>query len=154
MQIYFASCPSAELVKIGTSSNVLSRMRQLKAHIGAPVELIGVVAGNRSTEQSIHNALKQYRHDGEWYQDCQVVRAAIQNCFNNFQRVEPITEPRQPPVFGRVCKAIWPTKTAEQLAAAVGCSVRAAAYEISGEREPSAKSLAVVFNKMVYGHQR
>ncbi len=50
------------------------------------------------------------------------------------------------PIFGRVCKAIWPTKTAEQLAAAVGCGVRAAAYEISGEREPSARSVAVVVN--------
>lgn len=48
------------------------------------------------------------------------------------------------PIFGKVCKAIWPTKTAEQLAAAVGCSVRAAAYEISGEREPSARSVAVI----------
>lgn len=53
------------------------------------------------------------------------------------------------PTFGRVCKAIWPTKTAEHLAALVKCSVRAAAYEISGEREPSAHSLRVVFNEIV-----
>ena len=51
-------------------------------------------------------------------------------------------------IFGRVCKAIWPVKTAEQLAAAVGCSVRAAAYEISGEREPSARSIAVIVVKI------
>jgi hypothetical protein len=48
------------------------------------------------------------------------------------------------PIFGRVCKAIWPHKTAEQLASRVGCAVRTAAYEISGEREPSARSLTVV----------
>lgn len=53
------------------------------------------------------------------------------------------------PIFGRVCKAIWPLKTAEYLAAAVGCSVRAAAYEISGEREPSAESLVVVIRAIV-----
>lgn len=47
--------------------------------------------------------------------------------------------------FGIVCKALWPFKTAEELAALVGCAVRTASYEISGEREPSAKSLAVVF---------
>lgn len=47
--------------------------------------------------------------------------------------------------FGKVCKAIWPTKTAEQLAAAAGYkSVRAAAYEISGEREPSARAIAAI----------
>ena len=53
------------------------------------------------------------------------------------------------PAFGRVCKALWPHKTAEELASRVGCSVRAAAYEISGEREPSAHSLRVVFNEII-----
>ena len=46
--------------------------------------------------------------------------------------------------FGRVCKALWPFKTAEELASRVGCAVRTAAYEISGEREPSARSVAVI----------
>jgi hypothetical protein len=50
--------------------------------------------------------------------------------------------------FGRVCKALWPFKTAEELAARVGCSVRAAAYEISGEREPGARSVAVIVNEI------
>lgn len=49
--------------------------------------------------------------------------------------------------FGKCCKTLWPFKTAEQLAALVGCSVRAAAYEISGEREPSRKSIMVFMNK-------
>lgn len=46
--------------------------------------------------------------------------------------------------FGKVCKALWPLKTAEHLAAQIGCSVRAAAYEISGEREPSAQSILAI----------
>jgi hypothetical protein len=46
--------------------------------------------------------------------------------------------------FGRACKGLWPIKTAEELAFRVGCSVRAAAYEISGEREPSGRSIAAV----------
>ena len=50
--------------------------------------------------------------------------------------------------FGKHCKVIWPTKTAEHLALAVGCSVRAAAYELSGERPPSDKSMLVVINKI------
>jgi len=50
--------------------------------------------------------------------------------------------------FGRHCKVEWPTKTAEHLALAVGCSVRAAAYEISGERPPSDKSMLVLINKI------
>ena len=50
------------------------------------------------------------------------------------------------PNFGKVCKALWPLKTAEHLAALIGCSVRAAAYEISGEREPSAQSILAVLD--------
>lgn len=52
-------------------------------------------------------------------------------------------------IFGKVCKVIWPFKTAEQLAAKAGCSVRAAAYELSGEREPSVHSLRAVINALV-----
>lgn len=44
--------------------------------------------------------------------------------------------------FGRAWKGIFPIKAAEELAARAGCSVRAAAYELSGEREPSARSIA------------
>ena len=50
--------------------------------------------------------------------------------------------------FGKHCKLIWPSKTAEHLALAVGCSVRAAAYELSGERPPSDKTMLVVINEI------
>lgn len=51
--------------------------------------------------------------------------------------------------FGRAWKGLYPTKSAEELAARVGCAVRTAAYEISGEREPSARSIAVLINEIV-----
>ena len=47
-------------------------------------------------------------------------------------------------LFGRACKGMWPHKTAEELAALSGCSVRAAAYQISGESEPSARSIHAI----------
>lgn len=50
--------------------------------------------------------------------------------------------------FGKVCKALWPFKTAEELATRVGCSPRAASYEISGERHPSAQSLLAVMREI------
>jgi len=46
--------------------------------------------------------------------------------------------------FGRACKGMWPVKTAEELATLVGCSVRTAAYYISGEQEPSARAIKAV----------
>lgn len=52
------------------------------------------------------------------------------------------------PIFGRVCKVIWPTKTAEGLASEAGCSVRAAAYQISGEHPPSDRAMLVVINEI------
>ena len=47
-------------------------------------------------------------------------------------------------LFGRACKGMWPHKTAEELAALSGCSVRAAAYQISGESKPSAESIHAI----------
>ncbi len=46
--------------------------------------------------------------------------------------------------FGLACKGMWPHKTAEELAARSGCTVRAAAYQISGESEPSARSINAI----------
>jgi hypothetical protein len=46
--------------------------------------------------------------------------------------------------FGRACKGLWPYKTAEELATRAKCGVRAAAYELSGDREPSGRSIAAV----------
>lgn len=46
--------------------------------------------------------------------------------------------------FGKAWKALFPVKAAEALAAATGMSVRAAAYELSGEREASARSIAAI----------
>jgi hypothetical protein len=51
--------------------------------------------------------------------------------------------------FGRVCKALWPIKTSEELASRVGCAVRTAAYEIAGEREPSARSVAAIITEIL-----
>lgn len=50
------------------------------------------------------------------------------------------------PAFGAACKGIWPEYTAESLAALVGCSVRSAAYQISGEQEPSARAIQALNN--------
>ncbi len=46
--------------------------------------------------------------------------------------------------FGNVCRHLWPHKTAENLAATAGISVRSAYYEISGRQRPSAESQAAV----------
>ena len=51
--------------------------------------------------------------------------------------------------FGTVCKALWPYKTAEELASRTGFGVRAAGYEISGERHPSAQSIKAIIDEII-----
>src|SRR6185312_8976638 len=53
------------------------------------------------------------------------------------------------PAFGRACKGVWPTKTAEMLASVAGCSVRAAAYQLSGDSDPSMECLYALFTVIV-----
>jgi hypothetical protein len=43
--------------------------------------------------------------------------------------------------FGIAWRAIFPIKAKEELAVRAGMSVRAASYELAGEREPSPQSL-------------
>lgn len=43
--------------------------------------------------------------------------------------------------FGAAWKGIFQLKAAEELAARTGCSVRAAAYQLTGESEPSARAI-------------
>jgi hypothetical protein len=53
------------------------------------------------------------------------------------------------PYFGKFCKAVRDFKTAEWLAEKTNCSVRTAAYQISGEHLPSPESIALMVNIMV-----
>jgi transcriptional regulator with XRE-family HTH domain len=51
--------------------------------------------------------------------------------------------------FGRAWKGIFPHKPAEELAARVGCTIRTASYELSGERHPSAQSIKALMDVVV-----
>lgn len=50
--------------------------------------------------------------------------------------------------FAIACKALHPHKTAEWLASGTRQSVRAAAYELSGDREPSMRSLVFLMTEI------
>lgn len=53
------------------------------------------------------------------------------------------------PGFGRACRGLWPHKTAEELASRAKCSIRAAAYQISGEHRPSDRSIRAIMNEII-----
>lgn len=146
--VYFAM--QAKRIKIGIAANVQSRLLNLQSDTGGPVELIASVAGTPALERALHMKLKAHRIEGEWFHDCPEVRAAIQNSLNNFPAAPDRTERlRTAKNFGVVCRALWPVKTAEELASRVGCSVRCAFGQLSGEREPSARSILVVLTEII-----
>ncbi len=142
-EIYFASCPPIEMIKVGISRNATLRVRQLGTNIGHPLDLIGLIEGDRHIEQSIHNSLRPYRHDGEWYHDIPPVRATIQNCFNNFKKIEPAPI-RRYTAFASVARVLWPDKTAAKLAEISGTNERTARRWLIGQVEPPAIIVAAI----------
>ena len=55
-------------------------------------------------------------------------------------------------VLSDVARTIWASKTAENLAACIGCSVRGAARYLSGEREWSGDALAAIVAEILRRH--
>lgn len=53
-----------------------------------------------------------------------------------------------PPKFGAVCRLLWPSKTAAQLASIARRDERTAKRWLSGEYEPPVVVLVAVINKM------
>lgn len=51
--------------------------------------------------------------------------------------------------FGKVARALWPHKTAAELAFRAQVTERAAKYWLSGDREPSASAIAAVVAEML-----
>ena len=49
--------------------------------------------------------------------------------------------------FGAAWKGLYPFKAAEELAHRTGCSLRTASYQLSGEHEPSARSICALVNE-------
>lgn len=75
-RIYFISdgCGS---VKIGITADVSRRLGNLSSANPGTLVLLGEVQGDRSQERQLHCALADYRVSGEWFRDCETVRALI-----------------------------------------------------------------------------
>lgn len=54
----------------------------------------------------------------------------------------------EPTRFAMVVRALWPEKTAVELAVRAKCGLGTAKHWLAGEREPSIKALAVVFDEI------
>lgn len=83
MSVYF--CRVGRYIKIGNSCNPWKRARSYFYGAGhphdidwsQPMEMLGIVYGERDEEQEIHAALADHCMHGEWFADCEAVRDFI-----------------------------------------------------------------------------
>jgi hypothetical protein len=55
-------------------------------------------------------------------------------------------------VLSEISRTLWPTNTAANIAALVGCSVRAAERYLGGQREWSGDAIAVIVSEILKRH--
>lgn len=65
--VYVAQRDSDDAVKVGWTSNIEQRLRDLRKEAGAAVCLVGALPGDKPRELRIHKALEGHRIEGEWY---------------------------------------------------------------------------------------
>lgn len=65
-------------IKVGFADNVERRLKEFRTAIPSFVRL-GSMEGSRGHERAIHLALKDYRIEGEWFEDCPFVRSFLTN---------------------------------------------------------------------------
>ena len=100
--VYFVQSVEGGPVKIGETSNLQQRMKDLQQ--ATPLKLLHALPGDRECEQWIHRELKQHRQFGEWFTPHQEVFGLIAEAQRlNFATIEQARE-RYVPL--RIRKAI------------------------------------------------
>ena len=77
-EVYFIEAVGADRVKIGVSSDVGKRFRQLAASFPGPLRLLGKAAGGRAREASLHRRLANFHIGGEWFHLTCGIRSVVQ----------------------------------------------------------------------------
>ena len=78
--VYFITIgsPYVTHVKIGyTSKNPFSRMKDLQTGCPFKMYMLGFLVGNMGQEKELHNVLKEYRREGEWFEYSDYVASII-----------------------------------------------------------------------------
>jgi len=76
--VYFFAFHEIGRIKVGVSSNVEQRLRDLSSEQRCEGEILHIMPGNRKAEMSVHARLAEWRVEGEWFRDCAEVRAIIE----------------------------------------------------------------------------
>lgn len=93
--VYFAR--SGDLIKIGFTGDVRSRMFRLQASSPAPVELLATVPGGREIERFLHQMFRENHMHGEWFKPDETMLAMVERFrVDGNRNIERKRAPRRP----------------------------------------------------------
>lgn len=65
--VYLIGSPDSHLVKIGTTRDIATRLRNIQNMSPAPLEVLWQTAGGLLMERVLHERFRKYRRHGEWF---------------------------------------------------------------------------------------
>ena len=75
--VYFVTSDKNEQVKIGYSKNPWARLSELRRSYGSELSVVATIKTEDKSEVSIHQALDDFRLEGEWFSKSDAITAAI-----------------------------------------------------------------------------
>jgi hydrogenase maturation factor HypE len=150
-KVYFAAVD--DRIKIGTSENVEQRLQQINSFLLEPIRLIGTVDGSYPLEAALHERFSKFRIKGEWFSDCDELRALIRLVLRfgpqtiGLKPAALISRPKSNRhadgledvgLLLERARQVWPVKTAHHLAVTTGSCLRTTKYWLCGRRLPNA----------------
>lgn len=79
-KIYFVSAPGR--IKIGYTKKPEARLKQLRQADMEELTVIAITDGTMHIEHKLHDMVRPFCIRGEWFQDCQQVRAVMNDFLN------------------------------------------------------------------------
>lgn len=65
--VYFIQPVAGGLIKVGYTDNIFTRFRQIQYHSPIPLQLLGMIEGDKVLEVGLHLEFLKERHHGEWF---------------------------------------------------------------------------------------
>jgi len=75
--VYFVTDPGSDLVKIGYSKNPWARLSELRRTYGVALSVVATVKTVEKSETTVHAALAEFRHEGEWFKKSDCIKSLI-----------------------------------------------------------------------------
>jgi hypothetical protein len=151
-KIYFAAGDGR--LKVGTTSGEVSdRVTGISAHLAEPLKVIGSIDGGLPFERAIQKYMLPWRLKGEWFRDCDEVRAIVDRLLSEgpgaigydgsmfyhelakTQR-DDVDRPSDPGKIGRLLRLMWADRAIAELSAFAGCSQEQASRWLDGAERP------------------